>query len=934
MTAPIIVSGEVEGHRHTQPFFKWGKAPGRGHLFCQENQDGSSSKLIYATDSSTPCVYEEENRNTVVGPVHESRDDPDWWSVGSGGALLEEYETLENYSRFRNIQNLCCMSHTTPELTYLFGGGKDEEASGGPVYRCWPFSASATTQDGSVQTTLYLHHKFYSINKDKNFDSQEGFYFVVSDSAAPVLSQEWDSLGTYPMGVEDAPFSTTEEQENGGGGPIDSPESLRAKVNVPYSVAGNPSWFADDSTVSFMLASISADGNRALILVYSGSIGWDWGGRPTTALVEILELNIAAVVSQSSNTAVLEDIIIRSRIVASVRSFPPPPEEEEPEMLSLMELIAAHNIARFQNGLSLLEPVASLTQASQNHADWLMQNDTRGHTGADGSSPKDRALAAGYPGPYYGENVATGQKSIPEVMQAWANSPGHWQNILDPTWDHIGVGYACNEETMWKNFWVVKFGSTEEDVEIDNPEDVPYCAEEEEVVELHEAETLSSGSMSTEPSTVIGVTDYDNVSFLQPGYEDVTCHISPSGGQQPGVSSYFNASAQGSRTQTTSASVESNVVGAFYGRSGTIEFVKITTTESNESVQGGLSDLSMWGNLQYGYKLEDGVVTEKRGVGSSLTMSATRGGVSRTRQVTTLIEFGNDHSFNITASLQVSGGGGTETAVYETREGALGEKPEVWEVWEVVNTTSDPIVYSSEAEVDFPFPALPSFSKSVNISKHGETLSSINVPDITTCATLMAEPVGICSPFTHVFSRHSAPSSVWNGSVGWPYDLIGTATDTQLGPFGRWLEFYIDFHAGCEVASIVAFTGDYNHSSRPGGSAQMQTVLRSPLLTLDGWVGQPLGYEAGGYIFSGDHGDSTVEGYAGFYDKNRDCASYNSVTKCGIYGVNAPVNWAGDWADPECWPTWESTESVFPPEAMLPPEAEMAVFIPENPEES
>ncbi len=53
---------------------------------------------------------------------------------------------------------------------------------------------------------------------------------------------------------------------------------------------------------------------------------------------------------------------------------------------------------------------------------------------------------------YYniGENIAMGQKTPTEVVQAWMDSPGHRANILDPQYVYIGVGY-CD------NYWVQQF---------------------------------------------------------------------------------------------------------------------------------------------------------------------------------------------------------------------------------------------------------------------------------------------------------------------------------------------------------------------------------------------------------------------------------------------------------------------------------------------
>jgi uncharacterized YkwD family protein/spore coat assembly protein SafA len=54
-----------------------------------------------------------------------------------------------------------------------------------------------------------------------------------------------------------------------------------------------------------------------------------------------------------------------------------------------------------------------------------------------------------------GENIAAGQPSPAAVMQSWMNSPGHRQNILNPTYTQIGVGYA--QGGTMRYYWTQEF---------------------------------------------------------------------------------------------------------------------------------------------------------------------------------------------------------------------------------------------------------------------------------------------------------------------------------------------------------------------------------------------------------------------------------------------------------------------------------------------
>ncbi|MER2170832.1 MAG: CAP domain-containing protein, partial [Psychrobacillus psychrodurans] len=54
-----------------------------------------------------------------------------------------------------------------------------------------------------------------------------------------------------------------------------------------------------------------------------------------------------------------------------------------------------------------------------------------------------------------GENIAKGQKSAAQVMEAWMNSSGHRANILDAKFTHIGVGYV-GDGNYWTQMFIKK----------------------------------------------------------------------------------------------------------------------------------------------------------------------------------------------------------------------------------------------------------------------------------------------------------------------------------------------------------------------------------------------------------------------------------------------------------------------------------------------
>ncbi|MCQ2520889.1 MAG: CAP domain-containing protein [Lachnospiraceae bacterium] len=63
-----------------------------------------------------------------------------------------------------------------------------------------------------------------------------------------------------------------------------------------------------------------------------------------------------------------------------------------------------------------------------------------GHTRPDGSSCFTAFTQCGVPSAAWAENVAAGQRSPEAVVNAWMNSDGHRKNIMNPTYNYIGIG--------------------------------------------------------------------------------------------------------------------------------------------------------------------------------------------------------------------------------------------------------------------------------------------------------------------------------------------------------------------------------------------------------------------------------------------------------------------------------------------------------------
>ena len=56
-----------------------------------------------------------------------------------------------------------------------------------------------------------------------------------------------------------------------------------------------------------------------------------------------------------------------------------------------------------------------------------------------------------------GENIAAGQRSSKEVVEAWMNSTRHRDNIMNPNFKELGVGYVYIPNLKYKYYWVQLF---------------------------------------------------------------------------------------------------------------------------------------------------------------------------------------------------------------------------------------------------------------------------------------------------------------------------------------------------------------------------------------------------------------------------------------------------------------------------------------------
>lgn len=110
------------------------------------------------------------------------------------------------------------------------------------------------------------------------------------------------------------------------------------------------------------------------------------------------------------------------------------------------------NQERAKNGIAALKVDTALSKVAREKSLDMSKNGYFSHTSPTYGSPFDMMKQFGISYQYAGENIAMGQRTPEEVVQAWMNSEGHRKNILSANFNYIGVGYVESG-----NYWTQMF---------------------------------------------------------------------------------------------------------------------------------------------------------------------------------------------------------------------------------------------------------------------------------------------------------------------------------------------------------------------------------------------------------------------------------------------------------------------------------------------
>lgn len=140
---------------------------------------------------------------------------------------------------------------------------------------------------------------------------------------------------------------------------------------------------------------------------------------------------------------------------------PEQPDTQEPDNENVEETVHPYvievlnlvNNEREKAGLPSLQLDTDITSAANVRAKEITQSFS--HTRPNGSSFSTVLKEHGVTFSGSGENIAWGQTSPKQVMNAWMNSDGHRANILNKNFKNIGIGYY--QDGNGRNHWVQLF---------------------------------------------------------------------------------------------------------------------------------------------------------------------------------------------------------------------------------------------------------------------------------------------------------------------------------------------------------------------------------------------------------------------------------------------------------------------------------------------
>lgn len=146
----------------------------------------------------------------------------------------------------------------------------------------------------------------------------------------------------------------------------------------------------------------------------------------------------------------------QNKVPEDVQSNDAPAKTEDTQISPLNEfeqqVLSLTNVEREKYGLPAFQVDLELSRVAREKSRDIQINNYFDHNSPIYGSPFDMMIDYGIVYRTAGENIAKGQQSPSEVVNAWMNSEGHRANILNGSFTHLGVGYHADG-----NVWTQQF---------------------------------------------------------------------------------------------------------------------------------------------------------------------------------------------------------------------------------------------------------------------------------------------------------------------------------------------------------------------------------------------------------------------------------------------------------------------------------------------
>jgi uncharacterized protein YkwD len=136
------------------------------------------------------------------------------------------------------------------------------------------------------------------------------------------------------------------------------------------------------------------------------------------------------------------------------------PTAAYPDMV--LELYQLMNEERAKVNAPALELSPVLNRVAQEHSDEMAKHNFFGHDSLNGLTFVNRIRNAGYRFSSAAENLFAGNGPYDDaayVINTWLRSTSHRENMLNPVYTEVGIGYRVNPDSTYGAYFTADFGT-------------------------------------------------------------------------------------------------------------------------------------------------------------------------------------------------------------------------------------------------------------------------------------------------------------------------------------------------------------------------------------------------------------------------------------------------------------------------------------------